>query len=156
MTPLEIVLIVFVILSLIAAGIFYHKNSVVEVKHEAQLKELEMLFSNQVSKTQEIVNEYESYIAAYQKYFIHLSEIINVSNIRLKQIDAKGSFKSDDEVGFFFKNLQEIQNTLDEFDFTKNIVKSQTSPVVMGPDGKPIPKDNYIPFEKVQEVLNSK
>jgi len=158
MTTIEIILSIATVLAFIVAGLFYHKNSVIEVKHEFQLKELEVLFNNQISNAQNIVKEYESYIEAYQKYFIQLNEIIHISDIRLKQIDSKGSFKSDDEVGFFFKNLQEIQNTLNEFDFTASIIKSQAAnkDTIIGPDGKPIPKENYIPYEKVQELLNTK
>ena len=32
-----------------------------------------------------------------------------------KQIDNKGTFSSDDEVGFFFKSIQGIQEILNDF-----------------------------------------
>ena len=34
------------------------------------------------------------------------------SGRKLKEIDHKGSFESDDEIGWFFKNIQEIQKIL--------------------------------------------
>jgi hypothetical protein len=33
----------------------------------------------------------------------------------MKEIDAKGSFKSDDEVGFFFQQIYNIQTILNSF-----------------------------------------
>ena len=35
--------------------------------------------------------------------------------VRLKQLDHKGSFHADDEIGFFFKAVEEIQEALNEF-----------------------------------------
>ena len=43
------------------------------------------------------------------------SEAINVCNQRLKEIDNRGIFKSDDEIGWFFKEIQSIQEALNEF-----------------------------------------
>ena len=39
---------------------------------------------------------------------------------RLKEIDQKETFKSDDEVGFFFEQLKNIQSVLNSFN-VKNI-----------------------------------
>ena len=43
------------------------------------------------------------------------SEAIIVIGQRLKQIDDKGIFESDDQIGFFFKEVQKIQEALNEF-----------------------------------------
>ena len=43
------------------------------------------------------------------------SEAVNECNKRLKQLDTKGSFYADDEIGFFFKEVQKIQEALNEF-----------------------------------------
>ena len=43
------------------------------------------------------------------------SEAINVCDKRLQEIDDKGVFYADDQVGWFFKELQKIQETLNEF-----------------------------------------
>ena len=40
------------------------------------------------------------------------SEAIQACDQRLKQIDNKGTFSSDDEIGFFFKEVQKIQEAL--------------------------------------------
>ena len=43
------------------------------------------------------------------------SEAINACDVRLKQLDQKGSFIADDEIGFFFKEVEKIQEALNEF-----------------------------------------
>ena len=43
------------------------------------------------------------------------SEAINACDKRLKQIDDKGIFYADDQIGFFFKEVQKIQEALNEF-----------------------------------------
>ena len=43
------------------------------------------------------------------------SEAINACDQRLKQIDNKGIFYADDEIGWFFKEVQKIQDALNEF-----------------------------------------
>ena len=43
------------------------------------------------------------------------SEAISACDQRLKQIDDKGMFYADDQIGFFFKEVQKIQEALNEF-----------------------------------------
>ena len=43
------------------------------------------------------------------------SEVIEACDQRLKQIDDKGIFYADDQIGFFFKEVQKIQEALNEF-----------------------------------------
>ena len=43
------------------------------------------------------------------------SEAINACDIRLKQLDDKNVFYADDQIGFFFKEVQKIQDALNEF-----------------------------------------
>ena len=49
------------------------------------------------------------------KYLNKISKAIEVSDVRLKKLDAQGRFKSDDEIGFFFKTVMAIQGMLNEF-----------------------------------------
>ena len=62
----------------------------------------------QAERLEDIRAEYEGFIAKQ-------SEAINACNERLNQIDDKGIFRSDDEVGWFFRELQKIQEALNEF-----------------------------------------
>ena len=43
------------------------------------------------------------------------SEAIEACDQRLKQIDDKGIFYADNQIGFFFKEVQKIQEALNEF-----------------------------------------
>ena len=43
------------------------------------------------------------------------SEAIEACDQRLKEIDDKGIFYSDDQIGWFFKEVQKIQEALNEF-----------------------------------------
>ena len=43
------------------------------------------------------------------------SDAVEECNNRLQQIDNKGIFYADDEIGWFFKEVQKIQEALNEF-----------------------------------------
>ena len=43
------------------------------------------------------------------------SEAINACDKRLQEIDDKGIFYADDQIGWFFKEIQKIQEALNEF-----------------------------------------
>ena len=43
------------------------------------------------------------------------SDAVNECNKRIKEIDTRGTFSSDDEIGWFFKEIQSIQEALNEF-----------------------------------------
>ena len=43
------------------------------------------------------------------------SEAIQACDRRLKEIDDKGIFYADDQIGWFFKEVQRIQEALNEF-----------------------------------------
>ena len=57
----------------------------------------------------------EDILAGYLNYLDRLSRTIDASDKKLKEIDQKGTFKSDDEVGYFFKSIQDIQEILNDF-----------------------------------------
>ena len=61
------------------------------------------------------VNKLEKLVVEQQQYIDAVSIAINNSNEQLKEIDQAGVFQADDEVGWFFKNLKEIQTTLNSF-----------------------------------------
>lgn len=46
---------------------------------------------------------------------IAMSDLIKDSEKKLKEVDTLGAFKSDDEVGFFFNTVMEIQQHLNDF-----------------------------------------
>ena len=62
----------------------------------------------------------EDILRGYMTYLNKFSEIIDYSHKKLKEVDSKGSFESDDEVGFFFQQIKALQEVLDTFN-VKNL-----------------------------------
>ena len=52
-------------------------------------------------------------INQYEVLLIQLQQIITFSTEKMKLVDAKGHYESDDETGFFFQQLKQIQLSLD-------------------------------------------
>ena len=52
-------------------------------------------------------------ITTYEEIILQVNDKIEYVNAQLKLIDEKGTFQSDDEVGFFFEELKEIGKLLD-------------------------------------------
>ena len=68
-----------------------------------------------LEKQEDVLNNQAAILASYLSYLNKISDIINFSDKKLREIDHKGSFKSDDEVGFFFEEIKQIQETLNQF-----------------------------------------
>ena len=64
-------------------------------------------------------NALEKAVTQQQQYLDAISIVIQNSQEKLEELDAMGAFRSDDEVGTFFKNLKEIQDVLNEFNTKK-------------------------------------
>jgi hypothetical protein len=57
----------------------------------------------------------EDILAGYVTYLDQLSRIIEISDEKLKKIDERGIFKNDDEVGFMYGQIKELQRILSNF-----------------------------------------
>lgn len=57
----------------------------------------------------------EDVLASYLNYMDMLSKNIEYMDTRLNQIDSKGIFKSDDEIGWFFDQVKVMQTKLNNF-----------------------------------------
>jgi competence protein ComGF len=57
----------------------------------------------------------EDILASYMVYLNKISEIIKMSDNKLKEVDARGHFQADDEIGFFFQSVKQIQEVLNNF-----------------------------------------
>ena len=51
-------------------------------------------------------------INQYEGLIIEIQRIIEFATTKMKQVDAKGHYESDDETGFFFQQLKELQELL--------------------------------------------
>ena len=52
------------------------------------------------------INQYEELILQFQ-------QIVTFATEKMKQVDSSGHYESDDETGFFFDQLKQLQLTLD-------------------------------------------
>ena len=48
-------------------------------------------------------------------YLRNVAYLISESKIYVEQLDEKGAFRSDDEVGVFFNFMKEIQETINDY-----------------------------------------
>ena len=61
----------------------------------------------------------EDILAGYITYLDELSRIIEISDEKLKKIDERQIFKSDDEVGFMYEQIKDLQKILSNFRIDK-------------------------------------
>lgn len=57
-------------------------------------------------------------------YLRNVSYLIQESKIYIEQLDEKGAFRSDDEVGVFFNFMKEIQETINAYRLPKDYGKT--------------------------------
>ena len=66
------------------------------------------------------INEYENILIQFQ-------QIVEYSTEKMKEVDNSGHYESDDETGFFFQQLKELQLTLDGvFENTEEKIDAET------------------------------
>lgn len=68
-----------------------------------------------VEQYEDVIQEYETIIMNQQEYVKKVSEIVTESRSLINQIDDRGIFEADDEVGSFFRYLKEVQELLNNF-----------------------------------------
>ena len=61
------------------------------------------------------VEKAEDIIVSYVDFYKELSTQIDKSQERLEEIDHKGTFQGDDEIGWFFNEVKIIQNNISRF-----------------------------------------
>ena len=52
-------------------------------------------------------------ITQYEELILEIQQVIKFSTDKMKLVDSKGHYESDDETGFFFEQLKQIQLALD-------------------------------------------
>ena len=61
----------------------------------------------------------EDVLVGYMEYLDRLSRVIEASDKKLKEVDARGIFENDDEVGFIYKEIKKLQKILSDFNVRK-------------------------------------
>ena len=52
-------------------------------------------------------------INQYENMLVEIEQAIKFSSEKMKQVDAAGHYESDDETGFFFQQIKDLQALLD-------------------------------------------
>ena len=52
-------------------------------------------------------------ITQYEELILEIQQVIKFSTEKMKLVDSKGHYESDDETGFFFEEIKKLQNLLD-------------------------------------------
>ena len=66
------------------------------------------------------VEKLESIVDSQQQYIGKFSNTVDYTKKRLDDIDAKGTFESDDEIGWFFESVKTLQRELNDFNLNEN------------------------------------
>jgi predicted PurR-regulated permease PerM len=61
------------------------------------------------------VEQLERIVDSQEQYISKFSDSVDFANRRLGEIDEKGTFQSDDEVGWFFESVKTLQSELNDF-----------------------------------------
>ena len=71
------------------------------------------------------VERYEDVTVDQTQYLQNISNIIGESNKHLQNLDEKGVFQSDDEVGEFFNQMKAVQDELNRYMLPENYGKEE-------------------------------
>ena len=72
------------------------------------------------------VEAYEDVTRDQVQYLQNISNIIGESNKHLQNLDEKGVFQSDDEVGEFFNQMKAVQDELNRYMLPENYGKEES------------------------------
>ena len=60
-------------------------------------------------------------ITQYENLILQFQQIVTFATDKMKQVDSKGHYESDDETGFFFEQLKDLQNLLNDIFETEQL-----------------------------------
>ena len=63
--------------------------------------------------------KFEEMIEMQNQYIETISNLMRESDKKVKEIDSKQIFQSDDEIGWFFTGIKEIQELINEYNIKK-------------------------------------
>lgn len=70
---------------------------------------------NLLKKLEKVEEAYDKAVDDLEKsnqYFAQLTKLVDISDKKLKEIDDRGVFIVDDEIGWFFDHVKQIQDVL--------------------------------------------
>lgn len=95
-----------------------------EKSYETDLQELanlaEKKLNDTISKYDAELDKADNIISEYEKYMINFDANLKLAFKNIDDVDHSGHFRSDDEVGTFFRCLKTIKDNLEKFMIEKN------------------------------------
>ena len=82
-----------------------------------------VIFSYIINNLLVKVEKYEDITQDQVRYLQNISDTIGESKRHLQNLDDKGVFQSDDEVGEFFNQMKEVQEQLNDYMLPQNYGK---------------------------------
>ena len=71
------------------------------------------------------VERYEDITVDQTEYLQSISDLVKDSQKHLQNLDEKGTFQSDDEVGYFFEQMNNVQKELNRYMLPDNYGKKE-------------------------------
>ena len=72
------------------------------------------------------VEKYEDVVQDQTQYLQNISNAVGQGQKHLKNLDEKGVFQSDDEVGYFFEQMKYVQDELNRYMLPQNYGKKES------------------------------
>jgi len=72
------------------------------------------------------VEKYEDVVQDQTQYLQNISNAVGEGQKHLKNLDEKGVFQSDDEVGYFFEQMKYVQDELNRYMLPQNYGKKES------------------------------
>jgi cell division protein FtsB len=105
MTGLEIFLFIFIVIQTFMSAFLF-----IRITKNSTNKEFQ--YAEDIEKLEEANNSLYEFIS-------QLSENLSIGRQYLNNLDAKGYFVADDEIGYFFEQMKTVQEDLDKFIITE-------------------------------------
>ena len=71
------------------------------------------------------VEKYEDIVQDQVQYLQNISNAVGEGQKHLKNLDERGVFQSDDEVGYFFEQMKTVQDELNRYMLPQNYGKKE-------------------------------
>ena len=60
-------------------------------------------------------------INQYENLLVQIQQVVEFASVKMKEVDSQGHYESDDETGFFFTQLKDLQKVLDDIFETEQL-----------------------------------
>tara|TARA_R100000152_G_C6640507_1_gene85246 strand:+ start:196 stop:486 length:291 start_codon:yes stop_codon:yes gene_type:complete len=66
-------------------------------------------------------------INQYENLLVQIQQVVEFASLKMKEVDSQGHYEADDETGFFFQQLKDLQKVLDEVFETEQLQENNNA-----------------------------